>query len=69
MNNKKHIEFRPIAYVGFVMSLSGILGPRLIGTNNELIDWVGIIMFIVGLSFSNFRLGNCIIYFQKKLIN
>jgi uncharacterized membrane protein YfcA len=43
------ISFKPVSYVGFALAFIGLFGPRLIGDDEALVQWIGIFLFIVGL--------------------
>jgi len=47
--NNKWFSFRPIAYIGLIMGLIGILGPSLFGIKDALIKFIGVVIFIIGM--------------------
>jgi hypothetical protein len=48
MNCKKWIELKPIGYVGILLGLGGIVGPKLFGIDDSITLFLGAIVSIIG---------------------
>lgn len=44
----KWVSFKPIGYVGIVLFLVGLLGPRLFGIEDAILRWTGWFVSILG---------------------
>ena len=47
---KKRVVLKPIAYIGIVLTLSGILVPRLLNIRNSSIQLLALIVSVVGFA-------------------
>jgi uncharacterized membrane protein len=45
----KWYSFKPIGYFGLVLTLAGLLVPKLCNIDNALFEYAGTVLFIIGI--------------------
>lgn len=48
---RQWVSFKPIGYVGMVLVLIGLFGPRAFGIEDSLLRWIGLLVTILGFYF------------------
>lgn len=48
MDMRKWVSFKPIGYAGMALALIGLFAPRLLGIEDSLLRWIGLLVAVLG---------------------